>query len=224
MKFRLFGIPIEIAASFWLATVVLAYARLERPATFLVWAGVLFVGVLVHELGHALAAKAFGQSVRVDLHAMGGTATYRPQPSAHGFGAGEPTKLQTVIISLAGPFAGFALGGVVYAVNRTMTLSHPLATLAVRDALWVNWGYGVLNLLPILPLDGGNVMRMIVDAISGRKNELAATVISVVVAVGLLITSLVMDFRPGLFLLGWIAITQAQRAQQLWGKGRSSEN
>lgn len=217
MKFRLFGIPVEIAASFWLATVVLAYSRLERPATFAVWVGVLFVGVLVHEMGHAIAARAFGQTVRVDLHAMGGTATYRPR----GFGDGEPTKLQTVVISLAGPFSGFALGGVVYAVNRTMTLSHPLAALAVRDALWVNWGYGVLNLLPILPLDGGHVMRMIVDAISGRKNELAASIVSVVVAAGLLITSLVMDFRPGLFLLGWVAITQAQRAQQLWG--RSSE-
>ncbi|HLL52571.1 MAG TPA: M50 family metallopeptidase [Myxococcaceae bacterium] len=208
-RFALFRVPITIMPAFWIVTAILASTRLSEPVLLAEWALVVLVSVTVHELGHALVARRFGHTVRVELHGMGGTTYHQ--------GASGLTGPKRAAISLAGPFAGVAFGGAVYALAQVVPPTSALAEVALRDALWVNLGYGLLNLLPILPLDGGHVLQEVVDAVTKRRNHPAATVISLVFAVGLFAVSLMLGYRWGLFLLGWLAITHAREG---WEKLR----
>src|SRR5260370_39962134 len=97
MTFRIGKIPVRVLPSFFLVT--LLFNLSANPSVLAVWMAVVFVSVLLHELGHASAGLAFGLEPRIDLHGMGGTtswATARTLPT-----------WQRVAISLAGPVAGF---------------------------------------------------------------------------------------------------------------------
>lgn len=135
------------------------------------WVVVVFVSILFHELGHAAAFLAFGHRPRIELHAMGGTT----------FGSDDAPlpPFRQVATYLCGPLAGFMLGGVVYALADLEALQSELAQRAIGDLLWVNLGWGALNLLPILPLDGGGILRGFAVARKGEeKGEKAALVVS----------------------------------------------
>src|SRR5579862_9050897 len=115
LRFRLFGIDVEVMPWFWVMAVLLGW----RPGSFddsagrielFTWVPVVFVSVLVHELGHAFAIKRHRIEPNIRLHSLGGT-TYWRAPARMG-------RLQHVIIDVAGPFAGFALALVTYLALR----------------------------------------------------------------------------------------------------------
>lgn len=140
-----------------------------------VWAAIVFVSVLLHELGHALMGKRFGLTPRIELHGMGGTTSWT---------AGRDVgHARGIAISLAGPFAGFILGGLVLLVRRHVPGAEgALGKYAVQQLLWVNIGWGIINLAPMLPLDGGNVMRGFLQIATGGKGERAARYVSIAIA------------------------------------------
>jgi Zn-dependent protease len=106
--------------------------------------------------------------VSILVHELWGGVRLRPLP--------------LVVVSLAGPMAGFALGGAVLALAGALPPEAPfLARLAVQDLLWVNFGWGLLNLLPVLPLDGGQVVRSLLHAARGREDDRLPLKVSVVV-------------------------------------------
>jgi hypothetical protein len=118
---------------------------------------------------------AFGLEPRIDLHGMGGTTSWA-----------TPRELgasRRIAISLAGPGAGFALGAVVcWGLGPDPFLAIPLGDYVYGDLLRVNFGWGILNLLPMLPLDGGNVTVQALNALTGGKGERPARIISIVIA------------------------------------------
>lgn len=152
----------------------------QDPRRLLIWAAIVFVSVLVHELGHALMGRAFGLKPWIELHGMGGTTAWMPGPElGHG---------RKIAVSLAGPFAGFALGVLVLGVTKFLQVPDTgLGRFALRQALWVNFGWGVINLVPMLPLDGGNVMRGVLGVLTGGRGEKAARIVSLVVAGSLVV-------------------------------------
>jgi Zn-dependent protease len=176
VTFRLLGFPITVRASFWLIVAVLSLPYLGEPGRMAIWPIVVFSGVLLHELGHALAARAFGHEASIELMAMGGVTSWRPDPER------MPAWWQLLIISAAGPLTGIAVGfGVAVAAlfagavrpEALLTLGGPgdasLLEHAVAAAVWVNAGWGALNLLPIYPLDGGQIGAALIDgALPGR--------------------------------------------------------
>ncbi len=171
---RLGKIPVEIHPSFFFLALLLG-ASGGGLAMLLSWCAVVFVSVLLHELGHASVGMAFGLAPRIDLHAMGGTTSWTA-------GAALATW-QRVAISLAGPLAGLIVGGATYALARAGALPPgDLVGTVVGQILWVNVGWGVLNLLPMLPLDGGNVMLHTLHALLNGRGERPARVVSIVVA------------------------------------------
>src|SRR5262249_25066919 len=107
------------------------------------------------------------------------------------------TKVSTgrrIVISLAGPGVGIVFGlGLLALARLGLVPEGPLAPDALYDLVWINVGWGVLNLLPMLPLDGGNVMTGIFNALSNGHGEKAARTVSLVFAVVL----------GGLSLLVW---------------------
>ena len=153
LRFRLGRVPVVIGPGFVLISVFFAWNRAD--ATLIAeWIAVTLVSVLIHELGHAGAFIAFGQSPRIELHQMGGTT----------FGSSDAAPLvpwKTIAVYAAGPAAGFLFGGCVLLVERLFpeVTASRLGAFAVRDLLWANFGWGALNLLPILPLDGGGVAK-----------------------------------------------------------------
>ena len=165
--FTIAGIPIRIEWSFWLIAVFLGYGA--RSGWLLVaWVAIVLVSILVHELGHAVALRVYHQRPRVVLHAFGGltygSSAYR-------------SRAQSIVVSAAGPFTAFFLLGVpAYFLQDSIDLrtQYDLYVIA-HDVAWVNIAWSIVNLLPILPLDGGNIAT----SIFGRP---AARMISIVVA------------------------------------------
>ena len=118
LRFRLFGIPVHVTPWFWLAGVFLSW-RLVSSHRFdleLIWLACLFVSILVHEYGHDFFAELFGCYPEIFLYHFGGLAVFRPNSRF--------TTPRSILVSLAGPAAGFVLGGLVY-----------VATLFVARAL-----------------------------------------------------------------------------------------
>lgn len=175
LRFHLFGIPIEVQPTFWLIALLLGMSGTAQ--TVLIWMVAVFIGVLVHELGHALVARSFGGKPDITLYMMGGLT--RPNLSE-----GQTwTRFQSAMVTIAGPAAGFLLGLVAFAWLR-VSMPEP----GTREAqftfimLWINWGWGVLNLIPVLPLDGGNLMRAVLSGTNPVKGLWRATWVSAIVA------------------------------------------
>jgi tetratricopeptide (TPR) repeat protein len=86
-----------------------------------------------------------------------------------------------VLISLAGPFAGFALGALTLAVLRffphAFAGASTLRRFAAYSLLWVNFGWGIVNLMPVLPFDGGHVLE---HTLGPKHTQLTAAISTIV--------------------------------------------
>ena len=177
LRFQLGKIPVAIAPSFLIVAVVfgLMGALEGNPAILVAWIAIVFVSVLLHELGHATMGLAFGLEPRIELHGLGGTTSWS---SARPLSTGR-----RILISLAGPGAGFVLAAIVYfALGPGVFPATPLGTFAYDNLLWVNFAWGLANLAPMLPLDGGNVMMQALNALTGGRGERPARYVSIGVA------------------------------------------
>lgn len=198
LNFTLAGIPVRIHPLFWLMAVLLGAAGDINQ--LLIWVIVVFVSILVHELGHSLAMRLYGQHSYIVLHVAGGLAV--PESSR---GGGRETdvsldRIQRVFISFAGPLAGFLLaavviaavvasGGLFYIDWWSGVIPLPTAVLfrggwiansVVQALLWVNVFWGLVNLMPVYPLDGGSIARHLLvraDPWNGATNSLWLSVI-----------------------------------------------
>ncbi|HTJ84635.1 MAG TPA: hypothetical protein VL400_23105 [Polyangiaceae bacterium] len=151
LRFRVRGVPVAVEPGFWLATLVLAPDLFSAPARLPLWIAVAFASVLLHELGHAWMLQRFRHRPSITLTMMGGQA----QAASRGLSA-----LGDVYVSLAGPLAGFVVGVplLVALVVAPGLADVPVLGVVLTDLVMVNLGWGLLNLLPILPLDGGQAL------------------------------------------------------------------
>ena len=104
LNFRVGDIPVRVHPFFWLSTVLLGLdpklPGIDKLTYLLVWAAVLFVSILVHELGHVLMGRTFGARGHILLTGFCGLA----------IGSSElPERWQRNAVFLAGPGAGFLL-------------------------------------------------------------------------------------------------------------------
>ncbi len=155
-SFRLLGYPVSVG---WGAVLVLGLIGLNSASSQVNAMGLLIAvgtaltvaaSILVHELGHALAADRFGLGTRlIRLHGLGGDCSY----------SGWPTARQQVRVSLAGPGAGLVLGAISFAVQWTVGDRLPwLASYLLHTLVWINVVWSLFNLLPMVPLDGSSAL------------------------------------------------------------------
>jgi len=115
LRFSIAGIPIRVHPLFWLLTLLLGATG--DLVQLLVWVLVVFVSIIVHELGHAFAMRYFGQSSHIVLHFAGGLAI----PDSVQWGSRWANVAlgpnQYILISLAGPVAGFFWLGLPYSAS-----------------------------------------------------------------------------------------------------------
>ena len=150
------------------------------PILLIIWSAAIFVSILVHELGHALVMRYYGIRSRMVLYHFGGLAIGSSFGSWNGARRGAHEARDSLLIAAAGPAAQLALAAFVYAIGRYLDVRMELdwllqdffsitrpeverpssaATYAMLNSLVtpsVLWA--LLNLLPILPMDGGNIM------------------------------------------------------------------
>ena len=160
-RFNLLGFPVRVDLTFWLLAIVTGLG-LEDPWAIAIWVAVFFVSILAHELGHALMGRAFGFHSDIQLYSMGGLTSFYSGGLAH---------WQDVLVSLAGPCTGLAIGGCVHAAILQWGWPeeyYPRLILYVLRS--VNAVWALLNLLPILPLDGGQITESVIHWVRGYRN------------------------------------------------------
>ncbi len=166
-------IPLSISPAFFLTAAIIGFLSSFSLVGTLIWVGIIFVSVLFHEYGHALSALAFGQSPRIQLVAFGGVTIPK--------GPSLPLWKEFLVV-LCGPLFGFLLFlGSVFVLNKGWVQS-PLGIQILSGLRLVNAFWTVVNLLPVLPLDGGQLLRIVIEGIFGVKGRRAALVISMVLS------------------------------------------
>jgi Zn-dependent protease len=195
----------------WPATVLLdpdAPDKVQtQVAVVLIWVAVVFVSVLVHEMGHALVMRAYRYQPSIQLIMFGGFTspnTSAPLPWA-----------RDVLTTLAGPVAGAGLGLLCTVLLRL----HPGEVLAyaLGGAALANFWWAGLNLLPILPLDGGRIAMAVLARAFGRVGVAIAHGIALLVCV--LVGAVYWNSRS--LLLVFIALFGFRAVQGLLGAFRS---
>ncbi|MGG6293783.1 site-2 protease family protein [Leptolyngbya sp. AN02str] len=167
----IFGIPLLIDTSWFLILGLFTFSNaaalqrggLQPPAawiTGLVLALALFASVLLHELGHSLVAKAQGIKVNsITLFLFGGVAAIDEEPKTPG---------RAFQVAIAGPAVSFALFVLLTATYQFLPLPNAI-DFVVRDLAYINGILAIFNMIPGLPLDGGQVLRAAVWKVSGSR-------------------------------------------------------
>lgn len=197
LRGRVLGFPVHLDISFVLIIALLGYRPGNTTLPYLaLWIAIATLAVLTHELGHAVAARAAGADPHIALVGFGGVTTFTPP--------GPLSRARSLGISLAGPAVGLVLGAAAQ-----LALAAGAATWDdsgwTREALeitrWTCLGWGVLNLLPILPLDGGQAMRELLPGDEVVRTRRAAVVSVAVAVVAALAAYLVRYHFLALFML-----------------------
>jgi stage IV sporulation protein FB len=199
LNFVLFRIPVRVSPWFWLAGLILGpYNR--GGLQIVIWIAAFFLGIFCHELGHALVMRAQGHFSWITLYGFGGLASC-DRPS----GGRYPESWRQIAISAAGPGAGFVLAAIAMAVviashhvivvewglpygidvyTRDVVGSANVSNF-INHLLFVTIVYGILNLLPILPLDGGQIAREALTMILGVEGVRHSMILSMLAAAAL---------------------------------------
>lgn len=176
LQFSLGRIPVRVHPGFWIVGVLGGWHPDDLRLTF-IWVMCLFVSILIHELGHALTAEAFGWPSEILLYHFGGLA-FSQRYHHH-------TPWRSIAVSIAGPAAGFALFGLIYAsipvIHRLGWLADPYVRDAVEKLSFINLSWGLVNLAPVLPLDGGQICRSFLEWTGLRSFEMLTLRVSLVV-------------------------------------------
>ena len=201
---------VKVRYSFFVTAVLFGMGARSKRA-LAVWIAVSFVAILLHELGHAMAARAFGGTPEIELYSFGGL-------TRSAWAEGTPWH-QRVIVCLAGSGVGFVLGGLEYA-REIFAAGHGsyLMALAGRYFLWITLGWGLFNLLPLLPMDGGLALTEVLEhRLGGGRGQRLARKISVVTGAAGVAGGLVLGQMWAALLCGIFAIDNYQRLRGLPG-------
>ena len=195
LRFQIAGFPVTLPWGGIIGVLLIAYLwapNFEGPGiSGLLMSGVfavlLYVTILIHELAHAWAARRFGYPVHgITLWLLGGYTVYERRGTTPG---------RELVVSLSGPLSTLVLAGILWAAAGVTTgpAGQILAALAFTNML-----LGVLNLLPGSPLDGGALVKSAVWKLTGSEGAgtRAAAYAGMVVA-GLLALGTIYLFLQG---------------------------
>jgi len=204
---RILGFPVQIRPGFVLFMLLIVVVNGQPMGYWL--AGSVTVFTLVHELGHAVAARRTGATASISLDFLAGYASFTPTRVL--------TRGERASIALAGPGIQIVLGVAALLVMGVNPLSHDdfasdYSSLAIW---WAGPMIGLFNLIPVLPLDGGTIAGEIIDVFKpGRGRAVMARVSPPATAVAFVLMVLIEDLRP---LAAFAAILLVlQRAGQWW--------
>ncbi|MGI9176486.1 MAG: metalloprotease [Pirellulales bacterium] len=182
LLFDLAGVRVRVSAWFWAAAALLGWSVCQSYSLgdqrrllqmLVIWVGVVFASILVHEMGHAMAYRRFGQAAHVVLYHFGGLAI----PEV--WGRRHLRPLQRLLVAAAGPLAQLCLAAAVIVALKVAGYATPFPIPVIGNRLgldrggnlplmlyvfvdfllYVNIYWPLLNLIPVPPLDGGQIVR-----------------------------------------------------------------
>jgi Zn-dependent protease/CBS domain-containing protein len=209
---RILGIPVGLDPSWFLIFIFMTWSLASSyfPAEFKNWpqaqywivgavtALMLFVSVILHELGHSLVAIRYKIPVNsITLYVFGGIAQIGSEP---------PSAIAEFWIAIAGPAVSFGLAVIFHLLQSVFTGIAPLLAL-VEYLAYINGTLALFNLIPGFPLDGGRVFRAIVWGASHnlRKATLIAAGLGRAIAFGFILYGVWQIFNGNLGNGLWIA-------------------
>lgn len=222
---NLFGIPFFINASWFLVLglVTLDYggflaANFSDLGAGLPWilglvtALLLFASVLAHELGHSFVALSQGIEVKsITLFLFGGLASLERE---------SKTPAEAFWVAIAGPLVSISIFGLLTGISLVAGLTGPLAAM-VGLLAYINLVLALFNLIPGLPLDGGNILKSIVWKITNNpyKGIIFASRVGqafgwIAIASGFL--PIIFSAPPNFWniIIGWFLLQNAGRSAQ----------
>ena len=202
------GTDVRVHPMFWLISILMGSSTLHGGIQYLLaWVACVFISVLIHELGHVWMGQAFGSHGHIVLYGFGGLAIgsnnlpRRWQRIAVCF-AGPLAGFVFVGLIFAALFIydsqGFSFYLMVLQANLGLPIdpgafnmeampriTHPLIWTTIEYLIFINLIWGLVNLLPIWPLDGGQISR---DALIGASPDtgLSRSLVLSMLAAGLL--------------------------------------
>lgn len=233
LRFRFLDIPVRVHPFFWLVAAGLGWTdrHLERVV---MWIACMFVSILVHEYGHGLSAKAFGSSPSIVLWGLGGLCYSQSERQTAG---------QRLAVILMGPGAGFLLCGlvmigttVIFGVTPREHLDFAAGLVGLGPGsdtigerfpsaiaysiygsmVWINLMWGLVNLLPIWPLDGGQASELLLSLFDRSRGKRWCHVVSLLVAGILAVVAIALARDLYLtFFFGILALLNFQVLQTL---------
>ena len=201
--FRLLGFPVHVRPGFvmMMFLIVVLYGD-----AFGLWlAGALAAFTLLHELGHAVAARRAGADAEISLNFLAGYASYVPTRPI--------SRLESIGISFAGPGIQVATSiAILYAMGAdvfdTATLDDRASTWAI---FWAGPVIGLFNLVPILPLDGGNIVTTALDRVLPGRAQRIMVLVSLGATVAFTVFAFTNDrYRGFIIVIGFLLIAQLQ--------------
>lgn len=249
LKFNFLGFPCRVHPAFFILPVLFSKSftpgyDINVGVGVLIVAAIFFISVLVHELGHTLAFRYFGIESHIVLYWMGGLAI--PGGGMRSWQGARKRSLQPneqIIVSLAGPVAGLLLAAffvlVVFSITGSVGIAwygpFPLPSYntegtilgdseALSMFLWVgiviNIVLNLFNLLPVFPLDGGQIARQLfvkADPWGGARKSI---ILSMCVAVFIALYALQSKDTFLAIFFGYMAYSNYQSMLQSGGSNR----
>jgi stage IV sporulation protein FB len=161
--FTLFGVPVHVGVWFFVWPVLTVLGQNRTALGIVEYIAVVFLAIMIHELGHAYVYRRYGSPARIELWSLGGLT----------FGQRLQTRGQQALVSLAGPVPPLIFIGIPsYFVYRNLPGYDPFWSQTLFDIWQVTLFWSVINLLPMLPLDGGRLF----DTWYGRRPARIASI------------------------------------------------
>ncbi|MBP87686.1 MAG: hypothetical protein CMJ64_13340 [Planctomycetaceae bacterium] len=210
----------------------------------LIWVAAVFVSILVHELGHSLAMRRYGIHSYMILYHFGGLAVPDSAGSFMGMSR-RSDPYQQIYISAAGPGLQLALAGAVILLAKVagykvagyalpveiphlsellhLDAGRPIASLPLlalaQFTLLPSIFWAILNLLPVYPLDGGQIARELLTMYSPRDGMKNSLMLSIAVGGGVAVYGLANDQMMLGMMFGMLAFSSFQILQAISGRG-----
>ena len=222
ISFSLFGFPTTIQPFFWLIALLISAVHIggingNMPlwlAQLIVSMAGVVLSILIHELGHALTFRhLFHTRCTIVLHGFGGMAI----PEHHRRNSGFSGAVAQCFLAFSGPLAGFILAFAAIMLTRTIVPNHEVfAVILLRYFLeWtalISIFWGIFNLLPIYPLDGGHIAREVFAFLFPRRGIELSLILSMMLAAFLIAIA----FQQGALFIAFIFAFFAYQNYQEW--------
>jgi stage IV sporulation protein FB len=240
LNFRFLRIPVRVSPWFWLGMLMIGWS--SQPGQVLLFVLCAFVSILIHEYGHGLVTRSFGYRAEIALFALGGLCaspdSHRETPSQRlailAMGPGAQLILLVVLMvvgttalglawsdypALALWMIGFGADPVEVLLKLRPWEGGSLVGFVFLTLFWINWVWPLL-ILPIWPLDGGQMTHVLLTRANPRNGARWTHIVSMIVA-GLLTFYVLRQFVDSanegsmlrLFFFAWFVLINYQMLQ-----------
>ncbi len=176
MSFRFLNIPVHIQPTFLVFFLLFTRLYSEFSLENGILGVILVFSLLVHEYGHALTARYFGAEPEITLEAFGGNARYRSR---------KLTAAQEFWITINGPLFESFLIFIPYFILKNVTIHNYYFGYFLYVMMKINIVWVLFNLIPVYPLDGGRIVRQLLESKWGEKGLKVSIFVGVASAAGL---------------------------------------